>query len=299
MNKQNRYRIIDKDLLKVLELKPNKGQRYRLNPTQERKYLALRGDKIKRLFFDIETSPLITYSWRVGYNLTLGYDNIIEHLKIICVSYKWEHDEKVYNLSWNPKTRSDKKLIQDFAKIFNSADEVIAHNGDRFDIKHLRTRALINGVNFRPTYRSLDTLKKSRSSFKFPTNKLNDIGQFLGVGEKEKHEGFTMWKKCMNGDTEALEKMLSYCDRDVILLEDVFHNIQNYITNNTHAGVINGGMKTDCPNCGHEHPELLRNEVTPKGTIQRLLECPNCTYNYKVSNGDWTTHQKYQLRTKN
>jgi hypothetical protein len=53
---------------------------------------------IKRLFFDIETSPNIGYFWRAGYKLNIGHENIIEERKIICISYKSGSIKKIHRL---------------------------------------------------------------------------------------------------------------------------------------------------------------------------------------------------------
>lgn len=285
-NKNERYRMSDFTARKI-GLIPNKHGRYRLKKnTKARKlFFNLNIEKpIKRLFFDIETTPLIAYTWRIGYNINLPYENIIEHQKIICISYKWETDEKVSRLNWD-KNRCDKQMISEFIKIMNTADEIIGHNGDRYDIKKLRTRAIFHRLPMFPKYRTLDTLKKARGNFSFPNNKLDTIAQFLGVGEKLKHEGFSMWVKCMNGDNSALNDMGTYCDMDIIVLEDVYLTMQHYIKPETHAGVINGNMKYSCPTCGNEHDIiLLKNDVTEKGTISRVMECNSCGHVYNISN---------------
>lgn len=288
-NMKVRKRLYPEEAKKLgLEVKPNdKGRtntRYFLNDSQLNALQALRsGLGIKRLFFDIETSPCIGYFWNPGWKVKLGYENIIEPWKVICISYKWENSEQVHTLVWDKK-QCDKSLLEAFIKIANQADELVAHNGDRFDIKKIRTRCIYHKIPMFPNYRSLDTLKKARGGFSFPSNRLNDIGQFLGVGEKLPHSGFSMWKDVMNGDVEQLETMIDYCERDVILLEDVYKSMQQYVVNNTHAGVIQGGFKHECPNCGNEHATLVKNNVTAKGTIKRLMECDSCEYTYEISN---------------
>ena len=92
---------------------PNKSMRYDLKGEALKKYNNLDQDNVKRLFFDIETSPMIVYSWRVGWKLTIPPENIIEDWKIICISYKWEHEKKVKNLVWD-KNQCDKQMLIDF-----------------------------------------------------------------------------------------------------------------------------------------------------------------------------------------
>jgi hypothetical protein len=123
-NKNRRYRLKDIEV-KKLGLSFNLRNRYRLSKEQEEELLKMRKGQttIKRLFFDIESSPMIVYSWRTGWNLTIGTENIIEDWKIICISYKWEGENKVHTLDWG-KEMCDKKLLQDFIKIANTADEL-------------------------------------------------------------------------------------------------------------------------------------------------------------------------------
>lgn len=270
------------------EIKPNDpnrpNARYYINNEQAEKLRELRShQKIKRLFFDIETSPMIAYTWRVGWKINLNTDNIIEDWRIICISYKWEGDDKVQTLKWD-KNKCDKKLLTKFIQIANQADEIIAHNGDRFDIKKIRTRCIFHRIPMFPKYRSLDTLKKARGNFSFNSNRLDYIAKFLGVGAKLEHEGFQMWVKCMQGDKQALKDMIKYCEMDIIVLEDVYNELKDYVKHNTHSAVINGGYKHECPNCSNEDATLLKNNVTATGTIKRLMECDACEYTYEISN---------------
>ena len=143
---------------------------------------------MKRLFFDIETSPCIGWFWRPSYRTRLSYNNVIEDAKIICVSYKWQDKNKVHTLDWGTK-KDDKKLIHEFVKIMNKANEIIGHNGDRFDIPWIRTRALYHGIHNVPRWQTLDTLKSVRSNLKLPSNRLDAIGRYFDLGEKIKLYG--------------------------------------------------------------------------------------------------------------
>jgi hypothetical protein len=239
---------------------------------------------IKRLFFDIETSYHIVRSWRIGSKVSLGHNSIIEPKKIICISYKWQYENKVHTLSWS-KTQSEKDMLNKFTKVLGEADEIVAHNGDRFDIKELRTRCIDNGVLMFPTYRTLDTLKKARQYFSFASNKLDYIGQFLQLGKKLDHEGFQMWidiveKKC----PKALKKMIKYCERDVALLEDMYFVIAPYIYHNTNFAVLKGGEQWECPECAGSNVKMYRTYTTAMGVVRRNMKCDDCKKQYRVSN---------------
>jgi len=125
-NKNRRYRLNNAEVRK-LGLEFNLRNRYRLSKEQEVELLKLREPQhqIKRLFFDIETSPNICYAWRIGYNLSLQPHDIIEERKIICISYKWENEDKIHSLTWD-KNQCDKQMLIDFVNVANTADELIA-----------------------------------------------------------------------------------------------------------------------------------------------------------------------------
>ena len=232
-NKERRYRLNNVEVQK-LGLQFNTHNKYRLSKSQELQLIKLRENthQIKRLFFDIETSPNIVYSWRIGYNLTIHPQDIIDERKIICISYNWEDEDKIHTLTWD-KNQCDKKMLIDFLKVANTSDELIAHNGDRFDIKWIRTRCIFHRIPMFPNYKTLDTLKKAKSGFNFNSNKLDYIAQFLGVGAKVQHRGFDMWKDVLNNSKEAMKEMVTYCEGDIIVLKDVFLTMQNYIKPNT------------------------------------------------------------------
>jgi DNA polymerase elongation subunit (family B) len=120
--------------------------------------------KPKRLFFDIETSPNIGFFWQAGYKKNIDYDNIITERAIICICYKWEGEKEVYSLTWNKK-QCDKIMLRTFIAVAEEADELVGHNGDKFDLAWIRTRCLFHGIEMFPKYTTLDTLKLSRSQF--------------------------------------------------------------------------------------------------------------------------------------
>jgi RNase H-like protein len=238
--------------------------------------------KFKRLYFDIETSPNQVFSWNIGYNLTLTHDNIIKERAIICICYKWEHEDKVHYLKWDKG--DDKKLVQDFADIINSCDEAIGHNSDRYDTKWVRTRALFHRIPMQPKIQSIDTLKLSKSGFRFNSNRLDYISQFLGFGKKMDTGGFGLWKEIvLNNNTKAMSTMIEYCKKDVILLEKVHKALDNYTPHKIHKGVFEGKHKCSCPGCGSSNVVSNGNRITAAGTKFKKMQCLNCGKYYSVS----------------
>jgi uncharacterized protein YprB with RNaseH-like and TPR domain len=233
--------------------------------------------KRRRLFFDIETSPNIGLFWEAGYKKNITTDNIIRERAIICICYKWEDEKEVYALQWDAK-QNDKRMLEHFIAVANTANELVGHNGDKFDLAWIRTRCLFHGIDMFPNYQTIDTLKVARSKFRFQSNRLNYIAEFLGLGGKIKTE-FNLWKDILlNKDKVAMEKMIKYCKKDVSLLEEVYKLLGNHIAPKTHYGVVFGQDRGSCPECGAGSEDLIKNNsvVTATGLTRIQYKCKVC-----------------------
>ena len=238
--------------------------------------------KIKRLFFDIETSPNIVTSWRVGYNLNIGPESIIRERAIICVCWKWEGSSKQYSLQWN--NGDDKQLLKDFVEVLGEADEICGHNSDRFDIKWLRTRCYINGIPMFPAYQSIDTLKLAKAGFYFNSNKLDYLGKVSGFGGKKDTGGMQTWNSILfDNCPKAMKKMIHYCHGDIDLLEKVYKKLDNYTLSKTHVGVLLGKEKCSCSSCGSNNTHCNKTRVLATGMIKKQMLCRDCGKMHSVA----------------
>ena len=240
---------------------------------------------VKRLFFDIEVSPNLVYTWNVGYKQQIDYHNIVKERAIICICWRWEGDKKINEVHWDSK-QSDKKLLQEFIKVANQADELIAHNGDRFDLPWIRTRCLFHNIDMFPNYTSIDTLKKVRSKFRLNSNRLDYISSFLGgTGKKGSTPG--LWTEVMDNKPGALDKMVKYCKNDIVILENVYKRLAPYITGNTHHGVIAGKGKCSCTECSSQNVSFSKRRVTAAGTVKLQFQCNDCHRYFTVSEASY------------
>lgn len=231
--------------------------------------------KPKRLFVDIETSPCVGLFWSAGYKQRIDYDNIIKERAIICICYKWAGQKKVHGLTWDTK-QDDKKMLVEWLKVAKDADEIVGHNGDKFDMTWIRTRALFHGLQVPPKYVTVDTLKIARSKFRFNSNRLDYIAKFLGIGKKIKTE-FDLWKRILlHKDERALNYMVKYCKGDVELLEQVYDKLKNHIEPKVHHGVVNGLSSDSCPECGGNNIGVHRKRITAQGKKRFQYRCHDC-----------------------
>ena len=236
----------------------------------------------KRLFFDIETSPNIGMFWQAGYKQNISYDNIIQERAIICICYKWAKSDKVYSLKWDAN-QCDKKMLEEFVQVANTADELVGHNGDKFDLTWIRTRCLFHGIDMFPKYITIDTLKQARSKFKFNSNRLDYIAKFLGIDGKIS-TSFDLWKDILlHKSKDAMAKMIEYCKYDVVLLEKVFDKLAVHIDMKQHHGVLLGGKKHSCPECGSANLSIHKKRATLAGNFRFQLFCDGCRRYHTVA----------------
>lgn len=239
--------------------------------------LAKRGHSPRIAFWDIETAPSIgAYFdlWKEGnivWTQTPWY--------ILSFAVKWSDENKIrtyalpdYSLYRSDK-ENDRELVKELWKVHDQADILVAHNGDRFDIKKTNARFLAHGLTPPSTYKTIDTLKAAKSRFKFDSNRLNDLGQFLGVGKKLPHTGSHLWQSCIRGDLKSWAIMRKYNAQDVRLLEQVYLKLRPWMTNHPNFNVYTGG--DGCPKCESMNVQRRGPEVTATRKYQRF-QCQDC-----------------------
>lgn len=236
---------------------------------------------IKILLLDVETSPNIVYSWAVGKKISLTPENIIKERQIICVCYKWLDEKTVQSLDWG-KAQSDKPLLKSLSKILNDADVVVAHNGDKYDLKFINGRLAYHDLPpLKPTT-SIDTLKQSRRTFFINSHRLDYLGQYLGEGRKLDTGGFKLWKSVVEGDEKALAKMIRYCKQDVKLLEKVYLTIRKYAPQTVHMGVLANKDQMSCKSCGSSNTHWDGYRVMST-VVYRCRKCNDCSHFWRTS----------------
>ena len=223
------------------------------------------------LIYDLETSPNVGWFWRAGYKQNIQPNQILKERAIICVSYKWVGEDTVYNLSWD-KNQCDKFLIEQFVEVLNDADLIVAHNGDRFDIKWFKTRALFHRIPTLPNYKQFDTLKVAKSKLYLNSNRLDYISKFLGFEGKIQTTPDLWNRVVMLNDRSAMKDMLDYCDEDVRQLEKVYNELKYLDNPKIHAGVLNGKIKQTSPITGNINIEHIKEITTNSGTIKHIMK---------------------------
>ena len=255
----------------------------------------------KILIYDIETGRIPAMVWWSGKQY-VNHQQLTEEPKIITIAYKWLGSDEVYHLTWDDN-HSDKKMLENFLKIYNKADMVIGQNNDRFDNRWVNARAMKYDLEINIFVRSFDIMKEIKRLFRLPSYSMGYITKFLGVETKLEHEGIKMWDKIQFGTKEEqreyLQKMVEYNRQDIVATEDMYLTLRKYMGHRVHFGVFNGEDKYTCPNCGSSNVKLERKTVTPAGTVQRIMKCKNDDVTYKISNKSYMCFLDYEMKNKN
>lgn len=243
------------------------------------------GTRVRRLYWDIETSPNIGFFWRSGWKVTIPPDNIIQERAVICICWKWEGKRKIHSLQWDHG--DDRKMIEEFAEVMESADEMVAHNGDKFDMAWYNGRHLIHGLEPIPKTKTVDTYKMAARNFNLNSYKLDYLAKIL-FGEGKIHAPFELWEDIVLRDSySSMKKMVKYCRKDVELVERVHHRLEAYEEPSTHAAVMaTGDVKTRwmCPHCASGFVYKSKTRVSKKGLISHQMQCNDCGRYYTVAN---------------
>lgn len=225
---------------------------------------------MKILLLDIETSPMTAYVWGI-WDQNISPNHIIDSSEVLCWAAKWlGEDEIMFDSVHQSKPKAMLKKIYD---LISEADAVVHYNGTKFDMPTLNKEFLLYGMDPPAPYKQIDLLKTMRSSFKFPSNKLDYVSQRLGLGKKVEHKGMELWTACLDGDNDAWETMEKYNKQDVVLLEQVYVRVLPWIKQHPNRNLFSDSPC--CPTCGHTEVQKRGKAVTTTGSYQRY-QCKAC-----------------------
>jgi RNase H-like protein len=217
----------------------------------------------KVLLYDIETFPNVAFVWGKYEQDVIAYQS---EGYMLTWSAKWLGGKQITRGLCDYKNK--KQLVTDLHKLISEADIIVAHNGDRFDVRKMNTEFIAHGLNPPEPYKTVDTKKVAKRYFAFNSNKLDDLGAFLKVGRKVKHPGFELWLGCEQGDKASWNLMKKYNKQDVLLLEKIYLKLRPWMTSHPYQGGL-------CDSCGGDHLQRRGVAVTKSKKLQRW-QCLDC-----------------------
>lgn len=180
------------------------------------------GQKPKVLYLDIETAlmDVALFNLRV-YSKYIRPDWVVTHSFIICWAAAWLGEDEFLPVMSDrvredeARTRRDKRCLEWLWELMESADYVVGHNSDQFDIKKLHYRFTANGMGLPYKYKQIDTLKLARKYYAAESNKLDEWIKVFGGKLKHDMNDEDWMDVLKTGNHETLQKMDNYCRNDV------------------------------------------------------------------------------------
>ena len=230
----------------------------------------------KILVFDIETAPMQVYAWDL-WKQDISIDAIILDWYVLCWSAKWVGKDGVLhdalNMYKDYKSGNDCEfnVISSIWELLEEADIAVAHNGKAFDKKKLNAKFFQYGFP-EPNYKLVDTMLIAKANFALTSNKLDYITKMTGGPGKIKTD-FSLWKGCMAGDKESWDKMVSYCDRDVLELERVYGAIRGWDKLAPNQNMYSDSVNS-CNVCGQK--VVYYKDYVTQTRKYELFRCESC-----------------------
>lgn len=266
-----------------------------VQPTDEPQELQTR-----ILLFDIETAPATGYYWR-RYDENITQPQVIHEGYMLCYSAKWLGDPVTmidslpyYEQEYGADPKDDSTIIRSLWKLLDQADIVIAHNGKKFDLRYFNARCAYHKITPPSPYKIVDTLKLARSLFNFPSNKLNDLAEYLGIGQKEETGGFKLWRDVVSGDAESWETMCTYCIHDTDLLEEVYLRLRGWDKMAPSVAVFFPDSELHCLVCGSTDLQQGHPVYTSKSSFDSY-QCNCCGHWNRMSINNFNRKKRESL----
>lgn len=183
-------------------------------------------DGPKILTLDIETSPILAYTWGL-FNQNLSLAQIVDPTRVICFAAKWAHEEDP--MFWSEFHDGQEAMIQAAYDLLDEADVVITYNGNSFDLPHLEREFAEAGLLSPSPVQSIDLFRSIKQSMKFVSHKLAFITERFKLTGKMQHDGFELWLGCLAGDYRSWETMRDYNVQDVVTTEELYYEVLPFI----------------------------------------------------------------------
>jgi DNA polymerase elongation subunit (family B) len=228
------------------------------------------------MFWDIEISKAIVMVFPPYYDTFIQHTSVIQEAFIICASWKFsdEPSDKIYTAAIKAKGK-DKPVVEALLEAIKSADILVHHNGDKFDLPFLNFRTAYYGLDPISNIKTVDTYKVSKQ-FKFGYNKLDYLTNlFFNKGKIDVSSGIT--EEITMGNLKRLDEMIAYNRQDVFILENLYYKLLPYMKSHPHVGAIIGrDRKASCPKCGSNNYKLNGTRFTAAGIQKQECQCKDC-----------------------
>jgi len=128
----------------------------------------------------------------------------------------------------------DKRILKELIDALKEYDVILTYYGTKFDVPFIRTRALMNKLNFLEfgALQHKDVYYMVKMKMRLHRNSLDSACAALGIKGKNHIKG-NYWMKAKLGDPVALAYVLDHNKKDCDILEKLHKRLENYVKDST------------------------------------------------------------------
>lgn len=236
---------------------------------------------------DVEVSPSIAYSFS-RFKSFIKPNQVILEPYMLTFAGKWLHNPAIFSrkLPDYPEEfardpQSDRELVKDLWKLLDECDIFIAHNA-RFDRGWANQRFAYYGMQPPSNYIVIDTLAALKESFSLPSNALEAACNYFELDSRKlSNEGFSLWRRCVEGDVSAFEEMEEYNIGDIPTLEELYLTVRPFMKKHPNVALYHPDQSSlRCVRCGSDDLEEEKGKYATtflsKFKVYRCQECGSC-----------------------
>ena len=188
------------------------------------------GDKVEKhtpkvLIIDIETRSLTVKTFGLR-DQNIGLEQVVDDGGILCWSAKWLGSDKVFFEETKGVKSKEKVILKKLKKLMDEADILLGQNSQSFDVPIINGLLLYYGlIDEVKEHKQIDTLRMSRSKYKFLSHKLQYMSGKLCEIKKQTHAkfpGMSLWMEYEAKNPAAFAEMKKYNMADVEATEELF-----------------------------------------------------------------------------
>lgn len=233
---------------------------------------------------DIETSPIIAYTWGtfkqfIGLNQIIKDWSILSFCAIDLEDLETPRKYRYMDVSKQKDFYDDTAIMQALWEELDRADIIIVQNGKKFDLRKINARFLALGMLPPSPYKVVDTMLEARKIAALTSNKLEWLTQVLHPEQKkDKHNefpGFELWSECLKGNKRAWAAMRKYNPQDVVGMLFVYLKLRPFIEGHPNVAAYDADEEMVCPKCGSDDIVQRGFAYTQTGKYQRI-KCKGC-----------------------
>lgn len=248
-------------------------------------------------YFDLETSLMQGYFFDI-WEQNIPMSRVTKQSHLLSASWAF-NDEPAQGVRLTPedvKTGNDLHVVVSLIEALNSCDVAVSFNGRRFDFKKLNTRAIYWGLPPVVIPKNIDLMLDAKRLFKFPSNSMQNISDYLSLDGKISTSSTRLWERCMEFENyevcnEALQEMLDYNIQDINATRDLHYKFLGWSKTTPNMSTLTKSiqgrnLKEDtqllCTHCGSEDVSEIMVDGEPKKGYTAvssfsLFRCGNAT----------------------